>query len=62
MIFHLQCAVYRIMKKKFEKEDWPKGKLGDSKTSSSKCILNGGKKIELIQQIKLRVYFLLDKN
>lgn len=33
--FHLGYVVARISKKHFEKEDWPKGKLGDAITAAS---------------------------
>lgn len=32
--FHLECAVWRITMKRFEKSDWPDGKLGDSITAA----------------------------
>lgn len=32
--FHLEHAIYRIIKKDFEKNDWPQNKLGDSITAA----------------------------
>lgn len=32
--FHLEVAVHRIAKKRFDRTEWPQGKLGDAKTAA----------------------------
>jgi len=32
--FHLEVAVYRITKRRFDKAEWPEGKRGDAKTAA----------------------------
>lgn len=36
--FHLEVAVHRIAKKRFDKTEWPQGKLGDAKTAAGMYI------------------------
>jgi hypothetical protein len=36
--FHLEWAVRRISKKRFEKEDWPDGRRGDSISAAKMCV------------------------